>query len=305
MLCRDRSCTDAQEAVAVTKDGFANTNYLRVRYLSDLQWVSQDTFVAVQPSGDVTLVSPSAPVRLVTTSTVASPLRSGERLLFVYGPPPGQYQYLGVDGDAATAHPLSTPFPQGKSAQLVQQGTDTVWGTQDASRIITSTDGGATWHHATNSGRLQVDPISSGAPTVLAGILAGDDDSRQADNLVRSTDGGVTWQPVHPGDLAEDGASWAVVEPDGQLLIQISDFHGTRSPQAGSPQAGLFESDSTAWQAFHRVPVTGLAGVESDDGQLLATAVDESGRQSLFLQTAKGLTLSTDGGRTWTTTPAR
>jgi photosystem II stability/assembly factor-like uncharacterized protein len=164
--------------------------------------------------------------------------------------------------------------------------------------IVSSADGGATWHQPVAvTGPGQLDPIDSAAPGMLAVIGAGDDDFKNGQELSRSIDGGQTWHALHPPALRGTNPGWLAIGTDGRLLVWVfSTFKGA------TLKPGLYESDSTSWESFRRVAVTSQNGPAGD---LRLTVVDPSGRQSLYVQTQTGLLVSADGGETWLTTPDR
>lgn len=292
-LCPRRACGPYREAVALTDDGFATARYIRVSSLSPFEWCGTGVIVRAA-SGTLALISPTAPARSITVSARSEPLTGNERLVASGDPTRRGFRYLAVDPRAATAHPIPVPYPRSSILQLVQSRGTTVWGTLSTNKIVSSADGGASWQPIVNpSGLLQLDPIDSAAPGILAFIEAGDDDSRQAGSLLRSTDDGASWQQVRPPGFANASASWAAVTPTGRLLVYVfGHFSGT------APPVGLYESDSASWLTFHRVP-------DGQDGDLKLASVNPSGHQSLYLYNQTGLHVSTDEARTWHVIRAR
>lgn len=309
-LPNDPYCTGFLMAVAVTGDDFVTARYLLVKHFTDVVWVSGDTFIVRQSSGQLAMVSASGPSQEIVGFDHASPLTAGEILVGDWIGEP-QPDYVAVDPQSLTSHPLPIPYQNPSSdpllkygfLQLYQSGATTLWGRLESTKIVSSPDGGATWRDTvpTPDGKRFV-PFDSGDQGTLAAIE--NMGSASPGSLFRSTDDGATWQAIHPSDMQSTDcqAQWQVVKPDGNLLMYVYEISGS-CPM----RAGIYESDSTAWTSFHQVSVSG-PGTFKGAGALRSTTTSASGVQRLYLLTSSstgGLLVSADGGRTWRRTAER
>ncbi|MEJ7628080.1 MAG: sialidase family protein [Nocardioidaceae bacterium] len=290
-FCTTFSCNKHVEAVALTDDDFATARYVQVRWLTDVIWVSGDTFVIRQVSGKLAMVSASGSTQEIVESSQTSPLKPGELLVgnWVNFPEP---DYVAVDPQNLSSHPLPIPYHDYRFLHLYQHGAQTLWGILDTTEIVSSPDGGATWRRPFSPpGGLLLDVIESGDPGRLAVVQRfGAIDSR---GLLQSTDNGASWQVIHTSDLQSCVVQWTAVTPDGNLLRYVYHFDS-----GCAVSRGLYESDSTAWTSFHRVTVTG-PGTFGGSGVLLSATLSASGEQWLYLYSQGGVVVSVDEGRTW------
>ena len=161
---------------------------------------------------------------------------------------------------------------QGRDAMNIQPaGKRTLW-VSGHDVLAKSTDGGATWADLAPDGLPKLDVHAFAAhprkPNELYAAIAGE-------GTYRSTDGGTSFVLLS-SSVGLTTTSFAVA-PNGRLL-------------AGDPRHGLLESSDGAltWRQGLAPPIVGVAVSRTDGRRVLATG-------------GSGVSLSTDGGRSWRT----
>jgi hypothetical protein len=180
-----------------------------------------------------------------------------------------------------------------------------LWGTVPSAgpvTVLSSTDRGRTW--SSHRPALPTGPattysaLPSGDARTLAVLAAAPDAGSWS--LARSTDAGASWTTVRPSGFAGTTLGWAVVRPDGSLLVDVS------SSTRGARRTGLYASNGGDWTTLAEVS-TDLPPDAVRHGELQQAPVDGSGAQALYVstQSAQAPRVSTDGGRRWTPVTAR
>jgi photosystem II stability/assembly factor-like uncharacterized protein len=122
---------------------------------------------------------------------------------------------------------------------VVTQGKHNVWIATSAARVLSSTDGGETWHVATT-------PIPSGQPSVGVfsiafkdarnGVIVGGDYKKEGeaqDNAAITSDGGRSWKPVK-GPLPGGFRSAVAYAPGASILVTVGPSGSDYSLEGGA-----------------------------------------------------------------------
>lgn len=295
--CATITCKRHVAAVAVTDDDFATATYLRVRWLTDVTWVSGDSFIIRRLDGQLAMVSASGEMQPITESTDAAPLQADDLLVGDYANGPTA-PYAAVDPQSLTSHPLAIPYKD-EFLHLFRHGDTTIWGTSDQATIVSSPDGGATWRtEYSTPGDIPLGVV----PTPGEGPLAVVQQPRLGDPsaILRSEDAGQTWDFIHPIALLDCTIMWTAVTPSGQFLAYA--YPGPARDCQLSP--GIYASNSDSWTTFDSVAVSGPPGFVGA-GAPLSITVDAAGQSRLYVSWSQGTLVSDDFGRTWRLTPEK
>lgn len=243
-LCRTKSCSTTDTAIAVTDDGF------RTRALAGLPVNAHPVVTAAGPGHFLVSDFRSRPY-LVSVEGRRTPVRPATSQRIVR---PGDV-LMPLDGAPAVVDPESgrsylVPGPTARVEQLRQNGdrldglagTDYVW----------SVDGGASWarHPLDTEGRGSHDVLLSAAPDVH-GALTGSDGATlfpfRSVERVTSDGWAVIPQPEKPIAYL-DGS---LVLPGGQLLLAV---HSWSDPhyRGGNYAPGLWVTNGRDWQDLLR-----------------------------------------------------
>lgn len=309
-LCA-RDCNQERFALTVTDDDFATSTVVPMPKpgYPYLQSVGDDTFYLGGGKDPGQLVEGDGTVTPVTIDDAVRPLADGETLIhaeFNLASRP----YLGLDPRTATAHPIDT-----EAGDLQQDLDGRLWGV-DFRSLVVSTDGGRTWtEHPLNTATNR--PILSLIPSAVGGTLAVAEGADGATlfpfiQIHRSTDGGATWEIVQEStETLTAYMEWAVVRPDGSLLVNLQNWSDDEAGNPSDRPHGLYESQGDAWADLAPVDTT-VPGIKDPHAgwgwtaSLLTTTVDAAGRQTLYVRDVEQRVFaSTDGGRTWHAVAAR
>lgn len=315
--CKGRSCSAEQHAMTVTDDGFLTSHFIdlpRVAYPS-LTALGSDAFFYSQGRRILQVVHADGLRDDVLITDAEEPVRADEVL--VTEPYSQPNQYLGLNLATRVAHPI--PLPQmgaeSQRVQIWQQSEDRLWGlVHSGSRptpvAVWSTDGGRIWtpHVLDGSPHFLFHPIVSADPATMAVVEGGDGATfLPFDRIHRSLDGGATWEIIEesPDDMAYIGTGY--VRPDGSLLVNIIAWSDQRVNVPSRHPVGLYESDGLDWADLR--PVQPGFPDSAEPGELLLPAaglVGDAGQPALYARGALTLAyVSTDGGQSWSETPAR
>lgn len=291
-LCRsDNPCKGAQEAVALTDDGFATRHTTTVRF--GVRYLGRGVFADDPGLGLPRILHPDG--RVVEPSDIdrqTGPVRPGE-VLVGYGS--GIQRWAAVDSETGRGHAVDVPDglssvqvlgPDGRIVGQVIGSTDYTW----------SDDGGTTWSRTpldTNRNPLTVGAASAvGRPLA---VLEGGDGATLFPLIAthRSVDRGKVFQrlPLFPDQAARAYGQNAGVLPDGRLLLNVEAWSDDQRGGVHRRPVGLYVSNGTDWT----------------DLRPLAQAEDYAGAQPDVVATATGLLViyasegvaSTDAGQTW------
>jgi hypothetical protein len=317
--CREQPrCEGWRGAIAVTEDGF------RTRRVLDLP---RGANLAVTDLGGGAFLVGDAPRGLIvrgdgTTVDMAvdddpAPIAADE-ILVPYWRGSGVSSFGGLNPQTGRVHPLSVP--EGRTLDLEQSG-GVLFGTVDTSHaeevVVTSDDGGVTWG---GGAALPSFPnaillsIPGTAPGVMAWLVGGDGASLfPFDKVLRSTDGGVTFETIEesPGDMAY--VSFALVLPDGSLLVNLDAWSDDRNAEPGTNHHGLYRSAGSDWADLAPVESRYPEGsdldlLRSSPPTIMDWTVGDDGEAVLW-GWAPGINtpmmMSTDSGQTWVESAAR
>ena len=204
-----------------------------------------------------------------------------------------------VGGEQAPVAP-SVPVEQAvKSAGIgggsiwalaVAPNNDVFAATLDAG-VFKSANGGRSWRHLTiapSATRVDALAVAPGEPqTVYAGSGGG---------VFKSTDGGATWQAANGRlfDGATDSREHRMLE--GFVYSLVVDPRDAETVYAGTWSAGLLKTTNggASWQRL-------------DPGPIGSMVLDPSDPETIYLGSGaeSGVSMSTDGGRTWQSTGLR
>ncbi|HEY8459074.1 MAG TPA: oxidoreductase, partial [Blastocatellia bacterium] len=122
---------------------------------------------------------------------------------------------------------------------VVTQGKNNVWIATSAARVLSSTDGGETWHVATT-------PIPSGQPSegvfsiafkdARNGVIVGGDYKKEGearDNAAITRDGGRTWK-LAKGSLPGGFRSAVAYAPGASILVAVGPSGSDYSVEGGA-----------------------------------------------------------------------
>ncbi len=320
--CVGHKCIHAQAAVTVTDDNFATSH--DVALPGSHSWptvvaVGDHSFYA-STGGQPRLVNTDGTVRLVRVSQRVGPMAPGEVLI---GPAWVSGDYLALNPGSAVAHPIPIPGRADQHLPLVQTSSDgtLVGGVGFAvggayRSLIWSIDGGATWrqHQLSGGAPDMVQPVpNTGAGHVLAAVRGGVGATfLPFDTVYRSSDGGTTWRTFdekHGRDLAY--LSWALVSPDGSLLVNIEAWSDSKRGHPSSHPVGLYESNGGNWgdlRFIHDMPSSAGSGraVVSDLALGAYTAAPDGTLRLWMYDSSHGRLYESDLGiGTWAQVPAR
>lgn len=323
-LCPHGRCAFA---LTVTSDDFATSDmmrlpvesYPRVTALSDGSFYIASTAL---PGGEI--VTAAGAVHPLATSNRKQPLQQGEDLfpcVNAHAKPP-RACVLAVDA-RRTEHPVRVPPGTLEIEQTPGVG---MWGVSssfhgliDGPTVFWTRPGtsGSSAHVLTESPDLPLgnaqEPIPSAASRTMAVAAGGREDVFVVESLIRSTDAGATWQSFDLRKHLLPVLDWAQVRPDGSLLIFAEDWMRPHGDQGGLAQGarppGLYVSNGTDWSTYTRVAVSLPGGIDPTSywGSERLAARPSAGRDLYVTAYGPGKPVlkSTDGGRTWTVTPAR
>ncbi|MGH3504228.1 MAG: hypothetical protein ACRDQA_25525 [Nocardioidaceae bacterium] len=302
-------------AVVVTNDGFTTRHYVRLHKYSfpTLTAVGQHAFFVSDHRRGGSLLSDTGALRPVEFSAAPGPLAKGEVL--VDDNRANDTQHYAVDPVAATAHPLSTPEDlvvkrlTDDGNQLSGVGTTGRGAHGDTAREVWSVDGGASWssHHLGRAHEGVWASIPTGDQSMA--VVRLEQPNALAPTILRSRDGSA-WHTVTMSWQHSQWplSGWQVVRPDGSLLLSAATFgHGSGGTGSG---VGLYESEGDNWSHLKPVHPSLPNGTKPDEviGDLVLAQESPTGTQTLYLSVGADnahLLVSTDGGHSWTTTPAR
>lgn len=182
-----------------------------------------------------------------------------------------------------------------------------------------SNNGGSTWsrHRLETTETSTFGLLPTGQPETMAAVEGADGaTSFPLIALHRSPDEGVRWEFIRYSGAPRAYTDWQVVRPDGSVLVSIQGWSDDRAGQPSARPRGPYESDGTDWAELSPVELDLPDSVHVESGEswqpLLQDVTSDGGEgQTLYVSepAADGrlsqVYVSTDGGRSWTTTAAR
>ena len=296
-LCGNKSCAKHRMAVAVSADGFDTTRYVAIKgggWNADLDAIDEGSFYLKSNSGPM-VIRPDGTEIEVEQTRPAGPLGDNEVLI------PGTALAVSTEG----RHRISSP-----ALELAKWATGGITGV-GTDGAYWSADGGATWDSRDLPRYTDITtyhPIRSEDPDTIAFLESGDGATlAPVIGFQVSHDGGTTWEHVAAPEPGGERAyfSWAVVRPDGSLIIQFEGWSDDRRRKPSKRPRGPYLSAGNDWSRL--TPVSpGLPERHTSPVPARPPSVTNDGDDvSLYISQGARAYSSTDGGETWQETPAR